>query len=174
MNDRNSPEGIEPRHIHEDARTGIRTWPVGLAALGILLVAALFGIFGAEARLTSAGNGVELAVEAPVRIRNGEVFEMRMFVATKRDIRDLVLLVDSDVWRNLTVNTMMPEAFEEGFREGAFEFHFGVLNAGASLLVKVDGQINPSHPPSRNAGRISLADGETVLTTVDYRMEVFP
>lgn len=175
MNDLNSlPEGIEPRHVQGKAGTVVHAWPVGLAALGALLVAALFGVFGAEARMTGAGAGVDVAVEGPVPIRNGEVFEMRVAISTKRDIRDLVLLVDHDIWRNVTVNTLMPGATAEGIRYGKFEFHFGALSAGTGFLVKVDGQINPSHPPSRNDGNVSVADGETILATVGYKMDVLP
>ncbi|MGH8194608.1 MAG: hypothetical protein ACREQ8_09445 [Woeseiaceae bacterium] len=107
MNDLNNPEGIEPRHVQETAGIVAHAWPVGLAALGALLVAALFGVFGTEARMTGAGAGVDIAVDGPVRIRNGEVFEMRVAISTKRDLRDLVLLVDHDIWRNVTVNTLI-------------------------------------------------------------------
>jgi hypothetical protein len=174
MNDLHCPEGIESRHVHEEAHGSLHGWPGGLTVLGILLAAALVGIFGGETRLTGAGNGLEVVVDGPVRIRNGEVLEMRLMVSTKRDIRDLVLLVDKDIWHNVTVNTFIPAATGEGFRGGAFEFHFGALPAGNSLLVKVDGQINPSHRPARNDGNISFADGETVLATVSYIMDVLP
>jgi hypothetical protein len=167
------PEGIDQRHIHQAMLLAHR-WPLGLIALGILLVAALSGVFGTEARWTVSGHGLDAVLAGPLRIRNGEVFEMRVTVSARRDIRDLVLRIDRDIWHDVTVNTFIPAAIEERFRNDAFEFHFGALRTGASLLVKIDGQINPSHPPARNDGRITLADGATVLATVAYTMDVFP
>ena len=174
MNDLVRPEGIEPHHVHQAGGSLFRRWPFGLGGLGVLLGLAVFGVYGADARLTGAGNEVELVVEGPRRIRNGEFFEMVITIAAERDVRDLVILIDEELWRDLTVNTLLPDPSGHGFREGSFEFRFGTLNAGERLLVKVDGQINPSHAPSTNAGTIALANGDAVLATVNYTMEVLP
>lgn len=152
----------------------MRRWPFSLGGLGVLLGLGFFGVYGADTRLAGAGNSVELVVEGPGRIRNGEFFEMILSVATKRDISDLVVLIDADLWREVTVNTLLPDPSGHGFRRNAFEFRFGALNAGESLLIKVDGQINPSLTLSAHEGPISVADGDAVLTAVTYAMEVLP
>jgi hypothetical protein len=174
MNDLQRPDGIERRHIHEVGGSGLRTAPVGAAGLGLLLGAAIFGVFGVDDAVSSAGDGAALTVEGPKRIRSGEFFEMLFTIETERELRDAVLRVDEDIWHDVTINTMIPQAAEEGFKDGSFEFHFGALRPGTRLLVKVDGQINPAYPPGNNAGAIVLADAAAEIATIDYSMRVLP
>jgi hypothetical protein len=174
MHDLARPDGIEPKHIHEAGGSVVRRWPFGLAGLGVLLALAFFGVYGNEERLTGSGSEVQLVVQGPGRIRNGEFFEMALNVGTRRDIRDLVVLIGADLWRDVTVNTLLPDPAEHGFRDGSYAFRFGPLGAGESLRIKVDGQINPSHAPSANEDTIEIADGDTTLVTINYAMEVLP
>ena len=174
MGDLARPEGIEPRHVHEASGSLVRRRPFDLAGLGLLLGLGFFGFYGADASHTASADGVELAVEGPGRIRNGEFFEMSISVATTRDIADVVILIDTDVWRDVTVNTLLPDPAEHGFRDDAFEFRFGALNAGESLHFKIDGQINPSLALYAHEGAIYVGDGDAVLAAVTYAMEVLP
>ena len=169
------PDGIEPRDNHNAPGSWLARWPFNLAVLGFVLLLAFVGVFGASARLTAVGDGVSLVVEAPIRIRNGNFYETVLTVsATRRDIRDAVVLIDQNIWYQVTVNAVLPEPSEYGFRDGAFELRFGRLSAGDTLVVKISAQLNSGRKPSTNAGRIALADGDVVLATVDYAMEVLP
>jgi len=174
MNEITKPDGIERRHIHEAHRPVLRALPFDAVGLGLLLSAGIFGLFGADERVSSAGDGATLTIDGPKRIRSGEFFEMLFTIRNEREIRDAVLRVDEHVWNEVTINTMIPQPTEEGFNDGSFEFHFGALRPGSRLLVKVDGQINPEYPPGENAGAIVLADAAASLTTVDYSMRVLP
>jgi hypothetical protein len=173
MNEVSRPDGIEPRHIHEAHGSGVMTWG-GVVLLGVLLIAALFGVFGIQATVSDGGEGVQLTIEGPKRIRSGEYFEMMFTIETDREIRDAVLSVDADVWHDLTINTMLPTPTEEGFQNGAFDFHYGALPPGARLLVKVDGQVNPDYPPGPNQGAIEVTDGPATLASIDYTIMVLP
>ncbi len=167
------PDGIAPRDIHHSSL--LSRWPFDLAALGVVLLLAFVGVFGANARLNAVGDGVSLAVHAPVRIRNGNFYETVLTVnAPGREIQDLVIRVDRDVFYQVTVNAILPEPSEYTFRDGAYELRFGSLPAGGVLVVQISAQLNSGRKPSTNAGQISVADGDVVLTTVDYAMEVLP
>jgi hypothetical protein len=74
----------------------------------------------------------------------------------------------------MTVNTLLPDPSEQGFANGAFSFNYGKLDGGESLLVKIDGQVNPSHGPSENEGDIFIADDHTTLAGVNFKIEVLP
>jgi hypothetical protein len=175
LEDTESPEGIERRHIHEAGGRRLQSWPVGLVGLAAILAASAFGVFGTDATFRGSEDGTTLTVEAPRRIRNGEFFEMRITVELERRVSDLVIRIDEQVWHDVTINTFFPSATGETHRDGAFEFRYGPLEAGSRHVVKVDGQINPDHPPSANEGRIGIADGDgPVLAAIDYRMEVLP
>ena len=169
-----SPDGIEHKHIHEAQGSVFRRWPVGLAGLALVLLPAFFGVYGRHDIVTAAGNDVRFTVEGPHRVRNGEFLEMVLHVEAQSAIQDLVVLVGADLLRNMTVNTLLPDPAEHGFRNGSFEFRFGRLGAGETLQVKVDAQINPGHTPSTNKDSIAVADGEQILAAVDYAMEVLP
>jgi len=174
MDDLPRPGGIEHKHIHEARGSIFRRWPFGLGGLAIVLAPAFFGMYGSDTRLVGAGSGVQLEVEGPGRARNGEFFELVLDVEALRDVQDLVVLVGADLLRDVTVNTVLPDPSEYGFRNGSYEFHFGRLASGASLKVKLDAQINPGHTPSANEATIAVADGESVLAKVFYVMEVLP
>lgn len=167
------PEGIERKHIAEAKGSVFRRWPFGLAALAVILFLSFFGVYGNSETVAAAGGGVQFTVEGPVRARNGEFLEMTVSVDARRDVQDLVVLIGAGLFRGVTVNTLLPDP-EHGFRNGSFEFSFGRLAAGESLQVKIDAQINPYHVFSSNADSIAVADGDTVLATVDYAMEVLP
>ena len=124
--------------------------------------------------LVAADSGVTLTVAGPERLRSGELFEMLFTIETEREIKDAVLSVDADVWHDITINTMIPQPTEEGFDDGAFEFHYGALPPGTRLLVKVDGQVNPVYPPGPNQGAIEITDGLATLVSIDYRLMVLP
>ena len=171
--DLKSPEGIEQRHIRDPQRRG-SSLPFGVLGLAVLLVASVLGAFGTEARVSKSAGGAELTVDAPIRIRNGEFYEMVFEITAEDAIADLVLLVEPGVWRDVTVNTFIPAPTEETTLDGAFAFSFGPLEAGERFEVKVDAQVNPDHTPSANEGRISVADGDETLATVEYRLEVLP
>ncbi|HEX7061815.1 MAG TPA: hypothetical protein VF200_07570 [Woeseiaceae bacterium] len=173
MSDLTRPDGIESRHVHAGG-TRLHAWPIGLVLFGLVLVVAGLGVFGARAAVSGAAAGVRLSVEGPKRIRSGEMFEMLFTVETERAIRDAVLTVDPAIWKDVTVNTFMPQPADERFEDGAFAFHFGALSPGSRLLVKVDGQINPIYPPGPRDGTITLVDGAATLVSVDYSIKVFP
>lgn len=173
MNEVTRPDGIEPRHIHEARGSGIMTWG-GIALLGLVMIIALSGVFGSQTTLSDAPESVKLTVEGPKRIRSGEYFEMMFTIEAEREIRDAVLSIDAGIWHDLTINTMIPMATEEGFQDGSFDFHYGALPAGTRLLVKVDGQVNPRYPPGPNQGAIEVTDGPATLASVDYRIMVLP
>ncbi len=173
MNEVRRPDGIEPRHIHDAHATGIRTLG-GVVALALLLLLALLGLFGVQQTLVAADSGVKLTVAGPERIRSGELFEMLFTIETEREIKDAVLSIDAGIWYDVTINTMIPQATEESFEKGSFEFNYGALLPGSRLLVKVDGQINPRYPPRTNEGSIEVTDGAATLASVDYAMTVLP
>lgn len=169
-----APEGIESRHIYRAEGSTFRQWPWGSAALGVLLTLSFFGVYGDVQKRSHSGEEVQFVVEGPSVIRNGEFFEMMLTVEARRDIQNLSIRVEADLWRDMTVNTLLPDPSEQSFANGAFVLEFGMLDAGKNLLVKIDGQVNPSHGPSANEGVISIADDRTTLASVNFNIEVLP
>lgn len=109
----------------------------------------------------------------PQLIRTGEFFEMRFRIDTAEPLAEAVIAVDEGIWRDITVNTMIPAATEETHDDGAFRFTLGPLEADVSYLYKVDLQINPDFF-GRNEGRIGLYDGDRLITELTYELGVLP
>jgi hypothetical protein len=168
------PDGIDSGHVTGASGSLLSRWPFGLAGLGIVLFLAIAGVFGANTSITGGDDQVSLQIEGPKRIRNGSFYEMVVTIDSRRDIPELVLLVDQAIWYQVTVNTLYPEPKDYGFEDGAFSFRYGKLPANQSLVVKVDAQINSGRSPSTNLGKISIADNDTVIAAAEYAMEVLP
>lgn len=167
------PQGIEERHGSAQGNRHASWWRLGILAL--VLALALFGFLGGAPAptLRAASDGASLAVTTPDRLRNGMFFETRMSAVAKRPIADAVIAVPAAMWRDATINTMVPAPAEEEFVDGEFRFHFGPLGAGEKIGFKIDGQMNPPRFGS-SSGRIRLLDGEAEVVAVAVSLKVIP
>jgi len=167
------PDGIGEEHA--DSNKGhIGGW-LALLVLGALLASALLGLFGGgrdptRAVTTPAGR---LAVTAPLVLRNGEFFEIRIRAGARRAIAKPVLAISPQYWRHLTINTMIPAPTGETFEDGQFRFEFEPLDPGKSLEVKIDGQVNPARLGS-SRGAVTLLDDKVPLAELPVHLKVFP
>ncbi len=100
-------------------------------------------------------------------------FETRISAEAKRPIADAVIAIPAAMWRDMTINTLIPAAAEEEFADGEFRFHFGTLGVGQALSVKIDGQMNPPRFGS-SSGRIRLLDGESEIVALPITLKVIP
>jgi hypothetical protein len=139
------------------------------------MVLAFSGLFGGQPHPTTSidAPSASVSLQLPRRIRNGEFFEMRIKVETKRPFDDLTLAVSSSYWRDLTINTMIPAPSKETSEDGHYLFSYGKVEMAKSFTIKIDGQINP--PLFRgNDGDIELRDGDIVIATIPVQMKVMP
>lgn len=166
------PDGITGQHARARGRKGHAS-PLGIIVLGAVILAALLGFAGYEVDRTASANDVRLSWHAPERIRNGEFLEMRITVEVIRPVERLVLGVDQALWKDFTVNTLIPAPAEELSQDGEFRFDFGPMEDGQSMLVKIDAQINPD-ALGTNSGSLRAYDGEQLLVEMPLRFEVLP
>ena len=167
------PDGIEAEHCRE-ARPAWTAWIRG-ALLGTLLLIALLGLLGGaptgDVRATSAA--ADLRVHLPSPIRNGMFVETRIHIAARQPIGDAVVAIPAQLWLDTTINSLVPAATEEEYKDGEFRFHFGPLEPGERLLFKIDGQMNPPRFAT-TSGRIRLLDDERELAAAAVTVRVIP
>lgn len=167
------PDGIGPAHMQVGG--GSRTSWLRVLLIAVLLVAGLAGWLGggrtADRRADTAA--AEMIVHVPSPIRNGMIFEWRIQVRARARIDDAVVAIPDQLWRDMTINSLVPAASEETHKGGEFRFHFGPLEPGETLLFKVDGQLNPPHF-LRETGAIRLLDDERELARVPVELKVVP
>jgi hypothetical protein len=166
------PDGIGTEHARTLGRTGHAN-PFGLILLGAVMLAAFLGWAGYEVDRSASAGDITLSWHAPERIRNGEFLEMRITIEASQQIDQLVLGVDEMLWRDFTINTLIPAPADELSQAGEFRFDFGALEAGQSRHVKIDGQINPD-ALGTNSGMLRAYDGDQLLLEMPVRFEVLP
>lgn len=169
------PDGIAERHQEASGELPLSLRWLMLGVLGIVLAMAMFGAFGGAngpPRRVASQDGV-LTVHAPTLLRNGEFFEMRIVGEALRPVVRPTIAVASGYWRDLTINTMIPAPASESFDDGYFLFEFDSLEAGRSVELKVEGQINPEMFGGTQ-GVIAWRDGGTVLAETPVRLRVLP
>lgn len=149
--------------------------PITLLMLGSVLVMAFAGFAGGQPNPRSERDfGVAtLSVKTPHIIRNGEFFETNIIIRAAAPIDDAVLAVDASLWRDMTINSMIPGAAEEEFTDGAFRFSYGRLDAGETIRIKIDGQINPPLFAGTRGG-IAIYDGERLIGRQPFSIKVLP
>ena len=168
-----APDGIGEEHVGPMGGWRRHASPLALFVFGAVMVLGMTGLLGREADWRAEGNGVRLEVHTSEILRNGEFFEMRVRVETDRTLDELVIGVESALWEDMTVNTMIPAASDETATDGEFRFTFAELEAGTPFLMKIDLQVNPDIVAG-NEGVVTLYDGEEPLAATDVTIVVLP
>ena len=167
------PDGIDRAHTR--ATSGSAASWIRVSIIGLLLLVGLAGWLGGgpTAERIVSNPAVEMRVHVPAPIRNGMLFEWRIAVTARAPVDDAVVAIPAVLWRDTTINSLIPAASEEEHKDGEFRFHFGPLEPGETLLFKVDGQVNPPHFQS-GKGPIRLLDGERELARSMVDLKVVP
>lgn len=159
---------LQGRRWHPWLRRGL----LGLIAL--VLVLALFDVFGQETSTTRAEAGAAtLSVSAPGAVRGGLLFQARITTEVHTDLRDATLVFNQAWVDGLTVNTIEPSPLNEASRDGNLAFDLGHLPAGSKHVLYLDYQVNPTTVGSRTL-RLELQDGETPVTSLERTLRILP
>ncbi len=168
------PQGIDQSHLqakgwHRHAN------PASVIGIGLLLAAALAGVFGGQPHPTRTIEtpSATVTLQFPEILRNGEFFEMRATVKAKRPFDDLRVGISSTYWRDLTINTMIPGPSKEKFEDGQYRFSYGPLQTGESVTLKFDGQINPPMFAGTK-GKLTVLDGDAIVVSKPLNLRVYP
>lgn len=144
--------------------------------LGVIMALALSGLLGGAhpERSEKQASGDRLAVDAPGILRSGLFFEIVATIETQNGISKPELAFSENYLRDVTVNTVMPDAAQQGFADGAFTFEFDPLKPGDSFKVKLDAQVNPTLGGGGGEGWIELRDDGNPLVRIPLEMTVLP
>lgn len=169
------PDGLSDGHARPPGGVHRHASLLSIAVLGGLLATAMTGVLGGGPSTATVAEApaASLSVDMPRRLRNGMFFEMRVTIRARRDLAKPAIVLPPALWRDLTINTTVPAPSEEGMEGEAFRFDYGALKAGETLVVKIDGQINPPLV-GRNAGTVALYDGGTRVAALPVELTVLP
>jgi hypothetical protein len=169
------PDGIDESHATSVRGLRAHASLIAFLVLGGLVATALTGLLGGRPSPTMVvtAPAASLQVKLTRPLRSGLFFETHIVIQARRDIAKPVIGIDAALWRDLTINSHIPVAGDESFKEGQYRFEYGPLKAGETLDIKIDGQTNPPLVGSL-AGRITFLDGDTQLTETQLSIPVFP
>lgn len=170
------PGTIEPIPGHSAPRgwAGIRVRRAVVALLAAFAIAGLANVFGQRAATTVAGGpAARLTVDGPVRLRTGDIGQIRMDVAVTSRLAHPRLVLGDAFLQQFTINTVTPEPAAEGAGVGHWVLAYDPLAAGATLVVRIQFQVNSQGVGTRNQD-VELRDGDTVVASVHRRLVVFP
>lgn len=149
--------------------------PVSLIILAALMLVALTGALGGQPgeRSLVQAPAAALKVDMARVLRSGMFFEMRIAVTARRPLQATTVAIEPSLWRDMTLNTELPDPEKQGFKNGQLRWSYGPLKPGESLLVKVDGQVNPPLFAGTQ-GDIVLLDGEQEIARQHLSIRVMP
>ena len=169
------PDGIEDSSLETGGALHQYANPLSPIVLGTALILAIAGVFGGwpSPTQTSVSDAATLSVIMPRAIRNGEFFEARIQITPRVPVKKLVVGISPSIWRDITINSMIPAANSETSEDGLFRFTYGEAGAGTMFELKIDGQINPSLFAGTE-GEIVVLDDRTALVRLPLLMRVMP
>jgi hypothetical protein len=145
-----------------------------LCLIAVLPVLAILNVFGQHPTTTSAsGPAASVNVTAPARLRSGLVFQVRVQVTARQDIKELELVFDRGWWESMSVNSSVPEPKEESSSDGRVVFMYGALGVGHTNVAWIYFQVNPTNVGKRQEN-IDVKDGDTELLHIHRSMTIFP
>lgn len=169
------PDGLDERNLHGGRIFARHASPLSIILLGSLLTLALLDVAGGNRTTPIKGDfgTATLIVDTPTTLRNGEFFETRIAVRADADIEDATIAVTPGLWRDMTINTTLPSPARETFEDGLLRWSFGPLQAGNTLRIKIDGQINPPLFAG-TSGAFYLYDGTRRIGRLPLSIRIFP
>lgn len=145
-----------------------------MSLLALFLVFGLLNVFGQRPKTSeAASSAASLKVYAPTRVRGGIYYEARFTVTAHRDVKDAMLVLNPGWAEGITINTAEPSPVDEASRDGKLVFDLGHVPAGTSHILFLQLQVNPTNVGHRSQD-VALYDGDTLITTVDRNITVFP
>jgi hypothetical protein len=171
-----APAGLTLKEHRDLAGRERRPWKrrLFLAALTLFCGAALLNAFGQVAETNVVrGDGAELKVEAPPRVRGGIYYEMRFEIRAQRELRDAVLVLGRGWFEGITVNTILPGPLGEASRDGDVSFRLGRVPAGDRHVLWLQAQVNPT-TVSRRDVTVELYDGGPLIARHARTLTVLP
>jgi hypothetical protein len=149
--------------------------PISLLTLGAWLMAGLSGVLGGgpSPTLQASFSSADMSVNMPQVLRNGEFFEIQIRIEAKAPLQNATLAIAPTLWKDMTVNTILPAAERESFRGGRIQLEYGPRAAGEMIEIKIDGQVNPPLFAGTR-GSLALYDGPTLLGQMPVSIAVRP
>jgi hypothetical protein len=156
--DRRHNIDLERRSVEPHARR------VVLSLLLAVVVAALVGVFGqspASSSVVGAGR-TRLSLSAPEGLRGGLIYQAKIEIQARRELRKAALVMDSGWFEGITLNSTVPEPLGWAQRNGRSVIDLGHIPAGERYVLRLQFQVNPTSVGDRTQNVRLEDDGQSI------------
>jgi hypothetical protein len=162
------------RHRDEAGRHEPVFRRVGLALVGAVLLLGLLNVFGQRPATTRAtAPAADLQLYAPSRVRSGLIFEARLIVNARRELKKARILLAPGWIEGITMNSAVPSPLGEASDDGRVSFELGHIPAGRRYVLFLQLQVNPT-VLGRRAQDVELVDGAQRIARIERTFTIFP
>jgi hypothetical protein len=154
------------RSLH--VRRGLMTL---FAVIGVLALADVFGQRTSDA--TSTGAAATVRLTSPGVVRGGLLFESRLVVRARRDIRTPRLVLDRGWTEGMQINSIEPAASSETSEGGRLVLEYDAIRSGQTRTFWLQFQVDPTTTGRRPRG-LTLDDGDTPIARIDRDLTILP
>src|SRR3954453_3429363 len=145
-----------------------------VALVSNFLLAGLLNVFGQRPGSSEAAStAASIKLYAPTRVRSGLYYQARFTIDARSDVKNAMLVLAPGWAESMTINTIQQSPIGEATPDGKLEFTLGQTPAGATYLLFMQLQVNPTNIGHRSQD-VALYDGDTLLTTIDRDITIFP
>ena len=170
------PDRIDLR-THRDLQSWAFNRPtryVILALVAAVCVAGLFNLFGQRPSTATAENAkATLELTSPERVRGGLLFQARFTITAHEALTHVVLQLAPGWSEGMQMNTIEPSPIAEGSRDGKLVLELGHVPKGSKYILFIQLQVNPTNV-GRRSQDVAIYDGETLVSTIDRTITIFP
>jgi hypothetical protein len=145
-----------------------------LTLVGLVPLLALINLFGQRPHTAAAtADAAKLELYAPGHLRGGLLWEARFTIDARRELKDAILELDRGWMEGMTINTIEPSPVGEASRDGKLVLDLGHVPGGQKYVLYLQFQVNPTNVGRREQD-VRLYDGQTLLTTIQRTVTIFP
>jgi hypothetical protein len=142
--------------------------------LALLIIVAFSGVFGGQIRrMDDRTSSATMVVTGPAFVRSGMFLEYEIRARARRAMANATIEFDGEMWKGVTINTIVPAPEAERFHDGVMRLELGPLRPGQVAIVRISGQFNPEAAGTRSAS-IILRDNDTAMAAVTWRLWIWP
>jgi hypothetical protein len=159
----------------EGRRNDIWIRRVLMTLVGLVPLVALFNVFGQRPDTTTLVSPLaSMKIYAPSKLRGGLLYEARFHVTARAPLKDAFLVLGPGWAEGMSINTIEPSPVSETSDNGRLSFELGPIPAGASYILFMQFQVNPTNVTFGRKQTVWLNDGKTRLITYERTLNVFP
>jgi len=161
---------------HRDREGWHGPWPsrIGLALLAVIVLAALFNVFG-QRPLTSTAttSAARLQIDGASHLRGGLLYTARFTVYARQTLSRAVLVLAPGWADQYTFNGAAPQPASESSANGKLALTLGKISQGQHYTLFVSLQVNPTNVGYHDQ-TVSLYDGNRALLTIHRHVLIWP